>query len=235
MDTLWNGILSGLKLLFSGDPGLWQIIGLSLKVSGIALAISAILGIPLGAILGLRHFRGRRLAQAFIYTGMGLPPVVVGLAVYLLLSRRGVLGPLNWPWVPQLYSVPAMILAQVIIAAPVIIGFTMSAVGGVSPDLSLQLQSLGATRGQIALAVLREARLGVIVSLVGGFGSIISEVGAVTMVGGNIQGSTRVLTTAIVLSTGEGDWTMALGLGLVLLLITFLINLGVTQLQGKGN
>ncbi len=235
MDTLWNGLLAGLKQLFSADPALWEIILLSFKVSGIALIISAVIGIPLGALLGLRHFRGRRLTQAFIYTGMGLPPVVVGLAVYLLLSRHGVLGPLNWSWVPPLYTTNAMVLAQVIIATPVIIGFTMSAVAGVDPDLSIQLRSLGATPSQVTLAILREARLGVIVALVGGFGSIISEVGAVMMVGGNIQGETRVLTTAIVLSTGEGDWSTALGLGIVLILLSFLINFGVTQLQGGGN
>jgi tungstate transport system permease protein len=235
MDQVWNGMIEGLRLLLSGDAALWEIILLSAKVSGIALLISAALGIPLGAFLGLVHFSGRRFVQALVYTGMGLPPVVVGLAVYLLLSRRGVLGPLNLPWVPQLFTVPAMILAQVIIATPMVIGYTMSAVAEVSPDLRLQIFSLGATPFQVTLAVLREARLGVIVAMVGGFGSIISEVGAVMMVGGNIQGSTRVLTTAIVLKTGEGDFGLAIGLGLVLLTLSFLINFGVTQLQGKGN
>jgi tungstate transport system permease protein len=235
MEQLWQGILEGLRLFFSGDPALWEIILVSARVSGVALVISAIIGVPSGAFLGLVRFRGRRLVQAIIYTGMGLPPVVVGLAVYLMLSRSGILGPLNWPWIPELFTVPAMIFAQVIIATPLVVGYTMSAVAEVSPDLRLQLQALGATRTQVIRAVLREARLGVIVALVGGLGSIISEVGAVTMVGGNIEGSTRVLTTAIMLETRKGNFNLAIGLGLVLLLISFAINFGVTQLQGKGN
>ncbi len=235
MDQLWKGVVDGLRLLLSGDPALWAIILVSAKVSGSALLISAALSIPAGAFLGLVRFPGKRLVQALIYTGMGLPPVVVGLAVYLLLSRRGILGPLNWPWVPQLFTVNAMVLAQVIIASPLVAGYTMSAVAGVNPNLRLQLASLGATRVQVTWAVLREARFGVIVALVGGLGSIISEVGSVMMVGGNIQGSTRVLTTAIMLETQEGNWSNAIGLGIVLLMLAFLINFGITQLQGKGN
>src|SRR5271157_1227690 len=235
MQIIWNGIIGGLKLLFTGDPYLWGILGVSGKVSGIALLISSILGIPLGAILGLLHFRGRRLTQALIYTGMGLPPVVVGLAVYLLLSRHGILGPLNWPWIPALFTVQAMIVAQVIIATPLVVGYTMAAVSAVNPDLRLQLQSIGATRLQITFYILREARQGVIVAIVGGLGSIISEVGSVMMVGGNIEGSTRVLTTAIMLETQEGNWDKAIGLGIVLLFLSFLINFSVTQLQGREN
>lgn len=235
MEIVWIGLKEGFRLLFTGDPQLWEIILLSAQVSGVAMLISAVLGVPLGAFLGLVKFRGRRLAQAIVYTGMGLPPVVVGLAVYILLSRNGILGPLNWNWVPELFTVPAMVLAQVIISAPVVIGYTMSAVAEVNPDLRQQIRSLGATQLQVTLAVLREARLGVIVALVGGLGSIISEVGAVMMVGGNIEHSTRVLTTAIMLETRRGNFDLAIGLGMVLLVLAFLINFGVTQLQGKGN
>ncbi|NPV75755.1 MAG: ABC transporter permease [Anaerolineae bacterium] len=235
MQQLLDGILEGLRLLFTGDAVLWEIIYLSGRISGIALVISAVLGIPFGAFLGLARFRGRRLVQAIVYTGMGLPPVVVGLAVYLLLSRSGILGHLNWSWIPQLFTVPAMIVAQVIIATPLVVGYTMAAVSEVNPDLRIQVRSLGATPLQITLAVLCEARLGIIVALVGGLGSIISEVGAVMMVGGNIEGSTRVLTTAIMLETRRGNLDLAIGLGMVLLLLAFLINFGVTQLQGKGN
>jgi tungstate transport system permease protein len=235
MQQLWQGIVDGLRLFFTGDPALWEIILVSARVSGVALLISAVLGIPGGAFLGLVRFRGKRMVQAIIYTGMGLPPVVVGLAVYLLLSRNGILGPMNWSWIPELFTIPAMIFAQVIIATPLVVGYTMSAVADVSPDLRLQLQSLGATRSQVVWAVLREARLGVIVALVGGLGSIISELGAVMMVGGNIEGSTRVLTTAIMLETRQGDFAMAIGLGMVLLLLSFVLNLGMTLLQGKGN
>ena len=225
MAQVWAGIVEGLRMFFAGDPVLWEIILLSARVSGIALLISAVIGIPFGAFLGLVKFKGRRLIQAVIYTGMGLPPVVVGLAIYLLLSRSGIVGPLNWPWVPELFTVPAMILAQVVIATPLVVGYTMSAVADVSLDLRLQLQSLGATRLQVTTAVLREARLGVIVALVGGFGSIISEVGAVMMVGGNVEGSTRVLTTAIMLESRRGNISLAIGLGMVLLLLSFLIKL----------
>ena len=234
MQQIIDGFLQGLRLLFSGDPTLWQIILLSARVSGVALVISAALGIPLGTLLGLIRFPGKRLVQAVIYTGMGLPPVGVGLAVYLLLSRSGVLGPLNLPWIPDLFTVPAMVLAQVIIATPTVAGYTMSAVTEVSPDLRLQVRALGADRAQMTLAILREARLGVVVALVGGLGSIISEVGAVMMVGGNIEGSTRVLTTAIMLEARRGNFDLAIGLGMVLLLLAFVINVGAAQLQGKG-
>lgn len=234
MDVVWAGLMEGLRMLFSGDAYLWEIIGLSARVSGVALLISAALGIPAGALIGLTHFRGRRVVQALIYTGMGFPPVVIGLAVYLLLSRSGILGPLNWPWIPQLFTVPAMVLAQVIIATPLVIGYTMAAVSEVDPNLRLQLRALGATPRQTTWTILQEARQGVIVALVGGLGSIISEVGAVTMIGGNIEHSTRVLTTAIMLETRRGNLDFAIGLGMVLLGLTFLINFTVTQFQRKG-
>ncbi len=200
----------------------------SLEVTVSALLISAILGIPAGAWLAFARFPGKRAITALIYTGMGLPPVVVGLVVYLVFSRSGILGSLGW-----LFSVRAMIVAQVIIAIPLIIGVTMSSVLGVNPALRLQLQALGATRGQAVRTILLEARFGVIVGLVAGFGSIISEVGAVMMVGGNIAGKTRVLTTAIVLETGQGDFDVALALGLILLTLSFITNLVVVIGQGR--
>jgi len=233
MDIILSGLREGLHLLFTGDPALWEILGLSAQVSGIALLISAIISIPAGALLGLWHFPGRRIAQALIYTGMGFPPVVVGLGVYLFLSHNGILGALNWTWIPQLFTVPAMILAQVIIATPLIAGYTMTAVADVPPALRLQLRALGATPFQVTLVVLREARFGVLVALIGGLGSIISEVGAVMLVGGNIEHSTRVLTTAIMLETRRGNFDLAIGLGMVLLGTSFVINLAATQLQGK--
>lgn len=235
METIFSGISQGLALFFGGDPVLWKIIGVSAQVSGVALLLSAILGIPLGALLGLSRFPGRRMIQAFIYTGMGLPPVVVGLAVYLVLSNNGLLGPLQQTWIPRLFTVEAMIAAQVVIATPLVIGYTMSAVGEVSPNLRLQVRSLGATRIQVLGVTLREARRGVLVALIGGLGSIISEVGAVQMVGGNIDGSTRVMTTAIMLETRRGNFELAIGLGIILLGLAFIINLSAAQLQGKGH
>lgn len=211
-----------------------EIIQLSLYVSGIALLISTLLGIPAGALTGLVRFPGRRFVIALLYTGMGFPPVVIGLFVYLLLSRSGLLGGLNWAWLPALFTPSAMVLAQTIIAFPMVAGFTMAAVLGVDPRLRQQVLSLGATRGQAAWTVLLEAKVGVIVSVIAGFGSIISEVGAVMLVGGNIEGRTRVLTTAIVLETRQGDFGPALALGAVLLGITFIANLVMLRLQGKA-
>ncbi|MCB0089291.1 MAG: ABC transporter permease [Caldilineaceae bacterium] len=221
----------------TGDIGydlaaLLEVILLSMQVSGVALLISALIGIPLGAVMGLTRFWGRRLLVVIVYTGMGLPPVVVGLFVYLMLSRSGPLGTLNWPWLPALFTPAAMIVAQIIIATPLVAGFTMAAVMGVNPELRQQIEALGATPFQRTLTILTEARMGVIVAIVAGFGGIISEVGAVMLVGGNIDHKTRVLTTAIVLETRKGDFSLAIALGVVLLMLAFISNLFMMQLQG---
>ncbi len=211
-----------------------EIIVLSLQVSGAALLFSTLIGIPTGALLGLTRFTGRKLVVALLYTGMGFPPVVIGLFVYLLLSRSGLLGSLHLPFMPTLFTPEAMVLAQSIIAFPLVAGFTMAAVMGVNPHLRQQVQALGATKRQAAMAVLMEAKVGVIVAVIAGFGGIISEVGAVMLVGGNIEGRTRVLTTAIVLETRQGEFRLAIILGLILLGITFIINLLMLRLQGKS-
>ena len=215
-------------------PEFSEIVWLSLKVSGTALLFSALIGVPIGAFIGLTRFRGRRLVAVLLYTGMGFPPVVIGLFVYLLLSRSGPLGGMDLSFIPQLFTPAAMIVAQTIIAFPLVAGFTMAAVMGVDPQLRQQVTALGATGRQAAGTVLTEARLGVIVSVVAGFGSIISEVGAVMLVGGNIEGRTRVLTTAIVLETRKGNFELALALGFVLLSLAFLANLLMLRLQGRG-
>lgn len=210
-----------------------EIVSLTLRVSALALLISVLLGIPLGAFLGLTDFAGRRLATLFVYTGMGFPPVVIGLVVYLFLSSRGPLGGLNWAWLPDLFTPGAMILAQLIIALPLVVAITMAAVMAVDPQLRLQIRALGATRIQLAGALLLEARVGVVVAVIAAFGSIISEVGAAMLVGGNIEGRTRVLTTAIVLETRKGNFELAVALGLVLIGLTFIANLGIHLLQGR--
>jgi len=199
-----------------------------LAVTIVALAISTVLGIPLGAWLALTRFPGKRLLTTLIYTGMGLPPVVAGLVVFLFLSRSGPFGDLGW-----LFTIKAMVIAQVIIATPLIIGVTMSSVAGVDPALRPQLRALGATGWQATWAQLFEARFGVIVGIVAGFGSIISEVGAVMLVGGNIEGRTRVMTTAIVLESRQGKFDLALALGIILLLISFVANAVLVGLQGR--
>jgi len=215
-------------------PALTEIILLSLQVSGIALLFSTVIGIPLGAIMGLNRFKGRKLVIALLYTGMGFPPVVVGLFVYILLSRSGWLGSLNWSFIPSLFTPGAMIIAQTIISFPLVAGFTMAAVMGVDPNLRQQVTSLGATTRQAVWTVLMEAKVGVMVSIIAGFGGIISEVGAVMLVGGNIEGKTRVLTTAIVLETRKGNFDLALALGGVLLLLSFIANVAMLRLQGKA-
>ncbi|MHB1293595.1 MAG: ABC transporter permease [Anaerolineae bacterium] len=223
-----------MRLILARDPALFEIITVSMIVSGSALAFSTLVGIPLGVLLGLSRFHGRRLVVALLYTGMGFPPVVVGLFVYLLLSRNGVLGSLAWSFVPQLFTTNAMVLAQVIISFPLVAGFTMAAVMGVDPAMRQQLRALGATPGQAAVAVLAEAKVGVLVSVIAGFGSIISEVGAVMMVGGNIEHHTRVLTTAIMLETRKGNFSLAIAIGVILLAIAFATNLAMLILQGRN-
>lgn len=207
---------------------LGSIVWLTLQVAGTAIFLSALVAVPFGTWLAMAHFRGKRLLTALVYTGMGLPPVVVGLVVYLLLSRSGPLAFLNWLFTPQ-----AMVLAQTIIALPLVAGITMAAVSVVPEELILQVRSLGASPWQARWAVLREARPGVLVAVAAGFGRVLSEVGAALMVGGNIQGNTRVLTTAIVLETGKGEFALALGLGGWLLTLALVVNMVGLRLQGK--
>jgi len=228
METILRGLSEALQLLITLDPALREIVALSLWVSGLALAIGVVIGVPAGVWLGLRQFRGRRLLVALIYTGMGLPPVVVGLAVYLTLSRQGPLGDLSWLFTPT-----AMILAQVILALPMVAGFTMTAIAALPAQLILQLRALGATPAQINLTLLYEARNGVLAAIVAGFGAIISEVGSVMMVGGNIEHKTRVLTTAIVLETRKGNFDLAIALGAILLGLAFAANWLLLRLQGR--
>lgn len=226
MDDLTRGFVQALQLIFAADTALFEIVSLSLQVTGVALAMAMLFGIPLGAALGLSKIRARGLFTTLLYTGMGLPPVVVGLFVYLMLSRSGPFGNLGWLFTPS-----AMITAQVMIAFPVVAGLTMAAVQGVDSQLRVQARSLGATRLQEMWTVLKEARIGVVAAIVAAFGAIISEVGAVMLVGGNIEGKTRVLTTAIVLNTRTGDFALALALGIILLGMTFLINGALLRLQ----
>ncbi len=230
MDDLIQGLLQAIHLISSADPALFEIVVLSLQVTGLALLISTLVGVPAGAVLGLSRPRARGLITVLLYTGMGLPPVVVGLFVYLVLSRSGPMGVLGWLFTPR-----AMIVAQVIIALPVVTGLTMTAIQGTDPALRLQVRSLGATAVQEVWAVLKEARVGVVAAIVAAFGSIISEVGAVMLVGGNIEGKTRVLTTAIVLNTRTGDFSLALALGIILLALAFIANVAMLRLQGLAH
>src|SRR5512138_487947 len=211
------------------DPEIPSITLLSLQVSGLATAISLLIGLPFGTLLALGKFPGRSFLLSMINTGMALPPVVVGLAVAMTLWRSGPLGDLHW-----IYTPTAIVIAQTVIAAPVVTGLTAAALQQLDPRLQLQLYGLGASRGQMIVALWREARLPLLAALMAGFGSVISEVGASMMVGGNIKGQTRVLTTAIVLETNKGEFGGAIALGILLLIITFLINYALTWIQQRG-
>ncbi len=220
METLIDALRESLRLLTSFDPALLEVVGLTLRVTGGALVLATLIGLPLGAALGLRdRVPAGGCLLPIIYTGMGLPPVVVGLFVYLLLSNRGPLGGLGWLFTPT-----AMVVAQTIIALPLIIGLTLTALRSIDPTVKLQVRSLGATRAQLAWTMMLEARLGVLAAIIAAFGGIISEVGAVMLVGGNIEGQTRVLTTAIVLETRRGNFALALALGIILLALAFAAN-----------
>jgi len=223
VDLLWQGLVQGLTLIVSGDPALLRIVSLSLLVSLTATAIAALIGVPLGARLALGSSRGQGLIQALINTGMGLPPVVVGLAVTMLLWRTGPLGFLSLLYTPQ-----AMILAQLIVALPIAAGLTASALGLLDPELASALRVSGAEEPRVAYEMIRAALPQVIVAVSAAFGRAIAEVGASLMVGGNILGQTRILTTAITLVTSRGDFAEAIALGIVLLALAFIVNAGLT-------
>ena len=210
------------------DSELFQITRLSLQISAIATAVSLLIGLPLGTVLALGKFPGRSLLLSLVNTGMGLPPVVVGLFVAMMLWRSGPLG--EWRLI---YTPTAIIIAQTVISAPVVIGLTAAALQALDPRLRLQLYGLGASRWQMVWILWREARLPLLAALMAGFGSVISEVGASMMVGGNIRYQTRVLTTAIVLETSKGNFDFAIGLGVLLLIITFLVNWALTWIQQR--
>jgi len=232
-----GGILESLQtitnMLLSGDKELYEIIFLSLRVSLLAVAIGMLIGIPFGAFLGLFRFPGRTLVVVAVYTLMGLPPVLAGLVIYFLLSRYGPLG--EWQ---LLYTWTAMVMAQVLLVTPIITGLTMVAVRGKERAFTETAVTLGANGWQTAWLIIREARNGIAAAVVTAFGRAIAEVGAVMLVGGNIQHFTRVMTTAIVLETGKGNYDLALGLGLVLLMISFMVNgfltLGALRYLDRG-
>jgi len=224
-----EGLREALRLLLTGDREVWRITLLSVQVSGCATLLSLLAGIPLGTVLALARFPGRGLAISLVNTGMGLPPVVVGLFVTILLWRNGVFGALE-----ILYTPVAMVIAQLIIAAPIVTGLTLAAVQQVPAQFRLQMLGLGASRVQMVGMLLREARLPMLAAVMAGFGGVISEVGASMMVGGNIKNSTRVLTTATVLETSKGNFDVAIALSVILLLITFLVNWALTWVQQRA-
>ena len=228
MDLLLSGFREAVRLLIGGDPEIWSILFLSLQVSGSATFIALALGIPAGAALALASFPGRTLLVTAVNTGMGLPPVVVGLFVSMLLWRSGPLGGLE-----ILYTPAALVVAQAVIAAPLVTGITLAAVQNVPQKFRLQLLALGASRAQMVRVVLREARLPMLAAVMAGFGGIISEIGASMMVGGNIKGQTRTLTTAMALETSKGNFDVAIALSILLLALVFGVNWALTTIQQR--
>ena len=228
MELILDGFFKAVSLLTHLDPEVLNITFLSLKVSGTATLISLFLGISAGVFLALAHFPGRRLLVSIVNTGMGLPPVVVGLFVTIFLWRNGPFGFLD-----IMYTPTAMIIAQSIIATPIVTGITVASIQNLPANLRLQILALGATRGQMVLMLIREARLPLLAGVMAGFGGVISEVGASIMVGGNIKGYSRVLTTATVMETSRGNFDIAIALSIILLLLCFVINYLLTRIQQR--
>lgn len=228
MTLLWDGLRHALGLLIWADPEVLGITWRSLQISGAATLLALLLGIPIGTGLALSRFLGRGVLISLVNTGMGLPPVVVGLFVSILFWRSGPLGFLEWMYTPA-----AMVLAQVVIAAPIVTGLTLAAIQQIPDRFRLQMLALGASRGQLWWVLIREARLPILAAAMAGFGGVISEVGASLMVGGNVRGQTRVLTTATVLETGKGNFEVAIALSIILLVIMFLVNAALTWIQQR--
>jgi tungstate transport system permease protein len=228
MDVLLGALVQAARLLLSGDPEVLRVTALSLQVSLTATALSLLVGVPLGTWLALARFPGRRLLLGLVNTGMGMPPVVAGLLITVLLWRSGPLGELR-----LLYTPTAIVVAQFVLAAPIVTGLTVAAMQQLNPRLRLQILALGATRWQLLALLVRETRLPLLAAVMAGFGAVVSEVGASMMVGGNIPGQTRVLTTATVLETSKGNFDLALALGLLLLALIYAVNLTLTWLQQR--
>jgi tungstate transport system permease protein len=229
VELIGGAIVEAIRLLLALDAYIVQILWRSIHVSGMALLLAVAVGLPVGIALGTTRFPGRQALVSLVYTGFALPPVVVGLLVYLALSREGPAGGLELLFRPN-----AMIIAQAILAAPYVAGVSLAAVQAVPPDVRLQARALGASPGRALWAHVREARLGILAAIIAGFGAVISEVGAAMMVGGNIVGETRVLTTAIVLETRRGNFEAAMALAILLLALVLVVNVLLTRAQQGG-
>ena len=226
MDLIWDGLGEAVRIVQDGKFDVWDIAFRSIFVSGTATGISLFLGILVGSLIAFNQFPGRNLAFSLVNTGMGLPPVVVGLIVAIMLWRSGPFGQFG-----LIYSPTAMVIAQTVICAPIVTGFTAAALRNLHPRLRSQLYGLGASRLQMLRLVLWEAKLPLLAAVRAGFGGAISEVGASQMVGGNLTGDTRVMTTAIMLEVQRGEFAAAIALSIILLALIFLVNLILTTVQ----
>jgi tungstate transport system permease protein len=228
MGLVWDGLVKAGQLLLSGDREIVRITLLTLKVSGLATLLSVIIGVPLAFFLAFKVFWGKKVLASLVNAGMGLPPVVVGLWVSLFLWRTGPLGFLR-----LMYTPVAMVIAQTIIALPLVTGFTLAGLQQLNPKLPLQLLALGATPGQMLITLVKEARLAIVAAVMAGFGRVVAEVGASNMVGGNIYGQTRVLTTATMLEVGKGNFALALALSFVLIFFIYGVSYCLTMVQQR--
>jgi len=229
MDMIWEGLSKAIQMLLAGDQSVLQITWFTLRVSGTATLISLLIGIPVGLMLAFKAFPGRNIVISFVNMGMGLPPVVVGLWVSLFLWRSGPFGFLD-----LIYTPTAIIIAQAVIASPIVTGFCMAAIGQLNPKIRLQILALGASRWQLYWLLIKEARLGLLAAVIAGFGGVISEVGASMMVGGNIMGQTRTLTTATVMEVNKGNFDIGIALSVILLVLAYLVTFILTVLQQRG-
>ncbi len=233
MGDIWEGIKQAFNLIIHFDPYVMRITLFTLYICAIATLAGMVIGIPLGTWLGLYRFKGRKVLVVLVNAGMGLPPVVVGLFVFLFLKRQGPLGFLGW-----LYTPMGILVAEVILAMPLIAGITMASLQDVDPKLRWQSMSLGASPFKSILTLLRESKLSLMAAVMAGFGAIISEVGAAMMVGGNLMLGqvpyTRTLTTSTVLAVSSGDSTLAIALGIILLTLTVLIIIPMTLIQQRS-
>ena len=228
MDLIIEGLKKAINMILTGDPEVLRITLLTLQVSGTATLISLIIGIPFGTVLALKRFPGRDFLMSIVNTGMGMPPVVAGLWISILLWRSGPLGSLN-----LIYTPTAIIIAQAVIASPIVVGLTSAAISQVDPKLRLQIKALGAPKLQYLWFLLKEARFSLLAAVIAGFGAVVSEVGASMMVGGNVKGLSRVLTTATVMEVSKGNFDVAIALSAILVLVSYLTTLWLTVLQQK--
>jgi len=226
VELIWDGLVKALQVLVTLDPEVLEVTWLTLRVSGTATLISVLIGIPIGCVLALKQFPGRKFLVSLANFGMGLPPVVVGLWVSIFLWRSGPFGALNIIYTPY-----AIIIAQAVIASPIVISFTLAAIQQISPRIRMQLTALGANPWQMLWSLVKEARLGLLAAVMAGFGGVVSEVGASMMVGGNIPGQTRVLTTATVLEVSKGNFDVAIALSIVLLMLAYGVTAVLTTVQ----
>lgn len=228
MELIIDGLKKAIEMILTGNSEIFEITWLTLRVCVMAILFSSLIGLPFGMFLGLKRFKGRKIVLTIINIGMGLPPVVAGLWITMLLWRSGPLGHLQ-----LLYSPTAIVMAQVLVSLPIVTGLTSSAFQQINEKMLLQIKALGATKIQTIIILLKQTKIAIVAAIMAGFGRVIAEVGAAMMVGGNIQGDTRILTTSIVMEVSKGNFDVALAISFILLTVALLITAALTMLQQR--